>query len=50
MYKSFTNNAFAKDRIKILFPTEEHVEDSHLGVAKASSIIMQPQHWDEVLP
>ena len=33
--------------MRILFPTEEHVEDSHLGVAQADSIIMQPKFWDD---
>jgi len=42
MYKAFTNHTCTEvnKQINILFPTEEHVEDSKLGVEKASSIIM----------
>jgi hypothetical protein len=30
-----------------MFPTEEHVEDSHLGVGGAESIILNAKFWDE---
>lgn len=30
-----------------MFPTEEHVEDSHLGVNKADSIILSTKIWDD---
>lgn len=32
---------------KILFPTEEHVEDSYLGVEGANSVILRAQYWDD---
>jgi hypothetical protein len=53
MYKAFTNHTTSEvtKQMKILFPTEEHVEDSILGVEQAGSIIMQPKFWDEgILP
>ena len=52
LYSCFTNDPAADvlKQISILFPTEEHVEDSHLGVANASSIIMAAKFWDDVLP
>ena len=30
-----------------MFPTEEHVEDSHLGVANAASMILPAKNWDD---
>jgi len=30
-----------------MFPTEEHVEDSHLGVSNAASIILPAKNWDD---
>ena len=54
MYKTFTSHPLQTDvnkYVRIMFPTEEHVEDSFLGVEQASSIIMQPKFWDDgILP
>jgi len=52
LYSCFTNDPAADvlKQINIMFPTEEHVEDSHLGVANASSIIMAAKFWEDVLP
>jgi hypothetical protein len=34
-------------KLNIMFPTEEHVEDSHLGVKNADSIILSSKIWDD---
>jgi hypothetical protein len=36
-----------ESKFNILFPTEEQVEDSHLGVENAGSIICQAKFWDD---
>jgi tyrosyl-DNA phosphodiesterase 1 len=36
-----------QQKLNIMFPTEEHVEDSHLGVPNASSMILPAKNWDD---
>ena len=35
------------DNFKIIFPTEDYVKESYLGVENAESIRLQGQYWDE---
>ena len=36
-----------ESNFKIIFPTEDFVAESHLGVEGASSVILQGQYWDD---
>ena len=36
------------NHFKVVFPTEDYVQKSHLGVEMATSVLLQAKFWDEV--
>jgi len=52
-YQAFTDKPLSSsydicDNFRVIFPTEEYVQNSHLGVEMASSVILQEKFWEEV--